>query len=296
MKYVITTFNSQYRLLLLIACVSSVFALQAQSNLPLPQNAPVPATAVTPPSAYSTDIPLNYVRVWQPLKPFTTESDVISTQRQVTEVNRSTQYIDGLGRSLQIVSWQASPGKNDVVAPIVYDEFGREKYKYLPYTDGAANNGLLKSNPFADQVAFYTGSAYTTQQPALKGENIFYSQINYEVSPLNRVEKSMAAGNSWAGSDRGVQMKYTVNTDADKVRVWNISFSTDLSVSIPLPYTNDPYAAGELHKNVTIDENGKQVVEYTDKQSLVVLKKVQMAATPGLIIPGGCVLIMCMTI
>lgn len=40
-----------------------------------------------------------------------------------------------------------------------------------------------------------------------------------------------------------------------------------------------PYTAGELYKNVSVDENGKQVIEFKDKEGQVVLKKVQLTAT-----------------
>ncbi len=41
------------------------------------------------------------------------------------------------------------------------------------------------------------------------------------------------------------------------------------------------YPAGQLYKNVTTDEAGHQVVEYKDNEGLTILKKVQLASTPG---------------
>lgn len=267
----------------LLVCLPAVVPAlaQAQNNLPQAQNAPPAITALPSPIGYTSATPVSYVRSWQPLKPYNSESDVISSSRLVSEVNHTTQYLDGLGRPLQTVTWQYSPAQKDIVTPVVYDEFGREQFKYLPYvplaTDGTAANGLLKSNPFADQAGFY--NAYKNEQAGFKGENIFYSQNRYEASPLNRPEKTMAAGNSWAGSDRGLQLQYLVNTSDDQVRSWEIDFSADISVNIPVPYTNNIYSAGQLFKNITTDENGQQIVEFKDKAGQVVLKKVRVSTS-----------------
>src|SRR5438445_4114589 len=58
------------------------------------------------------------------------------------DVNETAQYFDGLGRPLQTVIRQATPGSQplDVVTPVVYDPFGREVYKYQPYVQTAGNN------------------------------------------------------------------------------------------------------------------------------------------------------------
>ncbi|RFM26759.1 DUF6443 domain-containing protein [Deminuibacter soli] len=250
----------------------------AQTNIPQSITS-VPAASLTPestPSGY-TATSQNYIRTWQPRQPFTSASDVTSTARQVSEVNRTTQYVDGLGRPLQTVSWQATPGTKDLVAPVVYDAFGREVSKYLPYADNNSSDGNFKLNPFADQHSFYT-SAYPAEQPAFNGEQFFYSQTDYELSPLNRPLKTYAAGNSWVGSGRGVALQYLVNTD-DNVRIWSIGFAglvygTD-NATVNVPQSTGIYQAGQLIKTITVDEHGKQIREFKDKEGHVILKQVQ---------------------
>ncbi|MEO6454236.1 MAG: DUF6443 domain-containing protein [Ginsengibacter sp.] len=241
-------------------------------------------TAPNLPSANSsTDV--NCIYAWQPLKQFTDESLVTRADRLVTEVNMSVQYIDGLGRPIQTVGWQASPGKKDIVAPIVYDVFGREQYKYLPY-EATTNNGSLKINPFADQNTFYSNAAFfPAEQPSLAGEQFFYSHTQFESSPLNRPVKSFAPGNSWAGSEggtaeKGINMQYMVNISTDQVRIWRIGFNSVVADINNIPYSGstDKYSAGELYKNVSIDEAGNATVEYKDKEGHVVLKKVQIGS------------------
>ena len=48
-------------------------------------------------------------------------------------------YFDGLGRGMQTVSAQASPGMQDLVVPMVYDRYGRDCIQYLPYASAGAS-------------------------------------------------------------------------------------------------------------------------------------------------------------
>lgn len=231
---------------------------------------------------------VNSVTTWQPLIPSTNESDLKRPDRSVTEVSRSTQYFDGLGRPVQTVGWKSSPNQKDMVAPTVYDEFGREQYKYLPY-EATAVDGTFKINPFNDQNTFYN-STYASEQPAYSGEQFYYSHTQFEASPLNRVLKTFAPGNSWAGSEisgtsrvsseKGVSAQYLINNTNDHVRIWDISFTAfgdnnNIPTSATSPLQRE-YDAGELYKTVTIDEHNNAVVEYKDKEGHVVLKKVQI--------------------
>ncbi|WP_343745234.1 DUF6443 domain-containing protein [Chitinophaga sp.] len=229
-----------------------------------PGGSPLPtATPVNLPPAYATPV-VNYVRTWEPSAPLTDPAAVI-TSGQVAEVKQTTQYFDGLGRPLQTVAKGMSDMGRDIVAPVVYDAFGREQFKYLPYVH-SASDGKFKTSPFSDQQQFYQNSG------SYPNEKIFYSQTEFEASPLNRVLKTYAPGNSWA--TRPVNHQYLVNTTQDSVRMWSIG-------ATGLPVSSGIYGAGQLLVNVTIDEDGGQVVEYKDKSGLVVLKKVRMSATAG---------------
>ncbi|HEU4609364.1 MAG TPA: hypothetical protein VFS31_14705, partial [Chitinophagaceae bacterium] len=126
------------------------------------------------------------------------------------------------------------------------------------------------------------------------GEQLYYGKTVFENSPLNRVEKTFAPGNSWAGSEgstseKAVTFKYLINTIDDAVRIWTINFdpvSYDGSNNMvnaniptsPVSPVNKIYNAGELYKNVTLDESGSAVVEYKDKEGQVILKKVQVGS------------------
>ncbi|WP_157309901.1 DUF6443 domain-containing protein [Chitinophaga tropicalis] len=257
--------------LLICTMVAGMSGLQAQ-NVPV-AGQPVNAVPTTVPSRYNNTV-VNYIRSWEPSMPTSDINVVVSENRTLSEVKQGTQYFDGLGRPLQTVQKAVSSQGRDLVTPVVYDAYGRERFKYLPYVQqsGNSNDGKFKMDPFGEQQAFYQNNILN---PGVAGENIYYSQVEYESSPLNRILKAYAPGNSWAqqGGNRPVANQYLANTVTDSVRIWKMNAVVPVSVST--------YAANQLYKNVTIDEGGSQVIEYKDKEGKVILKKSQLVNTPG---------------
>ncbi|MBN8790378.1 MAG: hypothetical protein J0I84_25130, partial [Terrimonas sp.] len=257
------------------------------------------------PANYSPGIPVNYIRVWDAKAP--EQNAITLTTRGLRDVQQTTQYFDGLGRPLQTVVKQGSLVTNpadllsstnaaDLISPVIYDEFGREQYKYLPFastaTDATKNDGLFKLNPFEQQVAFYntelSGQAGETNV-GTNGENWAYSKTNYEPSPLNRVDNAYAPGAGWVGSEGGstealkknLRIKYYANTLTDDVKIWKVTNGAEVGDwgSYAVDNTlgeSGVYPAGTLYKTITIDENDKQVIEFKDKEGKVILKKVQL--------------------
>lgn len=229
---------------------------------------------ITTPSDYSSSLKLNYVRVWEPVKPYTSDADVISSGRTVQEVRQSTQYFDALGRPIQTVikkgSYATWYSPADLVSPVLYDEFSRQVYNFLPFAGG--NNGLFKLDAFDQSVTFNSIS-----------DSYVYSQTVFEPSPSSRVLESYAPGDNWVGTasqsseaDRhGIKSKYWVNKTADSVRIWSV---TDVSNSLGTYATSGIYPSKQLYKNSTLDEHNKQVIEFKDKDGKLILKKIQMTA------------------
>jgi RHS repeat-associated protein len=273
-----------------------LLTLAGEQSIAQPQNKPGPATAVPPPTSVVALVPGSYGTIGQnPMVNYVRERDGMGRITDANifdnagymDVRQTTQYLDGLGRPVETVSRQMTPGATpkDVIAPVVYDAYGREAYKYLPYapTTGTMDDGSFRQNAFSDQQNFYQ-NVYPSEQPAYAGEQVFYGQTNYEPSPLNRVLQTMAPGNSWAGSGVGPTQQYQVNNGNDNVVVWNIgndplTYSNN-DVTTNIPSTAGTYPAGQLFKNVSIDEQGHAVVEYKDKDGLVLLKKVQSGTVP----------------
>lgn len=255
----------------LICCLLKVPA-QVKPNTSTQPGAGTKTVNPTP-SAYSTGIPLNYVRVWEASKAYSADTSLSSGGRTLQEVKQATQYFDGLGRPIQSVVKAISPNGFDMVSPIVYDSYGREVFKYLSYIS-TDNSGQRKMNPFAEQSNFIRG-IYNPANDA-NGEQYFYSQADYENSPARRTLKSYAPGNSWVGDGIGTSTQYLVNAAADSVRIWNIS----LTIGV-VPTSTAYYSAGQLLKNLVTDETGNQVISYTNKTGQVLLKKVQLWASPA---------------
>lgn len=233
------------------------------------------------PKPYPSQINVNYVRTWVSKAP---QADInnIKLTSSVDSFSITTEYSDGLGRLIQTVGKQSTPLNKDIVMPVEYDEFGREQFQYLPF---AANNtggnnsiadGLFKYNPFQQDSVFSKA-----QYP---GEKYFYSQTFYEASHLDKALESFAPGDNWvgtslqvsAGNRRSVKTAIHVNTVYDSVRIWIAS-----SMVSSVPVTTTKYAAGELIKTIVKDEHSKQVVEYKDKEGRLILKKNQLALSPG---------------
>ena len=223
-------------------------------------------TQVIPPSPYPANTKVNYIRIYEPQVPISDPAQVVN--KSVAEVKQTTQYFDGLGRPIQTVARQQSPLQKDVVSAQVYDEFGREQYSYLPFVSTGVD-GKFKLDPFQQQKNF--GVA---QYP---GETFYYGKTGYEPSPLNRVTKTVAAGNSWSGANRGDSVSYEINV-ASEVRIWNIANGSTLV----LPSSTKFYDAGQLYRTVSFDAHNKRTVEYKDKSGQVVLKKVELVANAAI--------------
>ncbi len=131
---------------------------------------------------------VNFIRTWDAKRPLTNGASVTSSTN-VAEVNQSTEYFDGIGRPYQSVSKQASPLSKDMVDFKVYDVYGREEFKYLPYTATTAD-GKYKAGTVTAQDVFYDG------QLTGQGQTFYYAKTNFEASPLHRPVKSLPAGNS----------------------------------------------------------------------------------------------------
>jgi len=210
---------------------------------------------------------VNFIRIRDILKAGVMDTTAAGALTNTSDVAQTTQYFDGLGRQIQTVAMKQSPLQNDLVTVNQYDGFGREMYNYLPYR-ASTTDGNYKTTAIADQYNFNTGQ--------FPNEQYYYGQIYFEPSPLNRPIATMAPGISWEGSNRGATLQYQVNATSDSVRVWTIASAVG-----SIPASTSIFPSGTLYKTVTVDQAGHQVVEYKDLLGNIILKKVQVAASPG---------------
>lgn len=273
-------YNSSKYIKFLFAIVCLPILANSQLQVNKPNNSTIPSVFnIHTPQGYGSNVPLNFIRTWEALKPINTVEEI--TSAMWTDVRQTTGYVDGIGRSLQTVVRQATPSidPKDVVVPIEYDGLGRVQYSYMSYAANASN-GLFRTNPFEEQKAYLEGKFLNPE------EKIFYGKTNFEASPFNRVEKMMAPGNSWIGNNKGLEQKYLINNSFDNVVIWTITSNAltynnnDVTTNIPIVGSGSYYQPGQLYKNVALDEDGKAIVEYKDQEDRLILRKVQVGDIP----------------
>ncbi|RYJ42050.1 DUF6443 domain-containing protein [Flavobacterium beibuense] len=200
-------------------------------------------------------------------------------------------YYDGLGRPKQIINVAKGDQGQDIITPVVYDEYGRTVLQYLPYADP---HQLMPSLDYRDNetlintlTSYYT-SRYSFQMSSSDPNP--YSRTFYENSPLGRVIKQAAPGAPWKGvggsnQDHTIKYDYQLNSStatADRVKKFSVSFPK-ISLGSPedtqLNYKGY-YSANELYRTITKDENwttsdgrDKTTEEFKDKEGKVVLKR-----------------------
>ncbi len=194
---------------------------------------------------------------------------------------QSIQYVDGLGRPIQNINVMASPFGYDMIQPQVYDQYGREVTKFLPYTPYAGTPGSFRPNALSgDQAAFYTNPPAGVTPIANP-----YAQINFDNSPLDRLVERGTPGAAWQLGGHTVKMVYTVNNatafSADSINGRQVAnyYTTINSDNSQTLHANSYYTAGTLTVSISKDENwvsgrAGTVEEYKDIDGHVVLKRV----------------------
>jgi RHS repeat-associated protein len=197
------------------------------------------------------------------------------TAPTIAQAAQNVTYFDGLGRPIQQIASQQSNSGKDIITHITYDSFGRQIKEFLPY-EASSVNMAFEPNAETNTTTFYSTSKYeNTTNP--------FSQKSLESSPLNRVLKQAAPGTSWAmGGGHEIKLDYQTNT-ATEVRLFKATSTWSASSGLYDIAFSDAgnYAANELYKTITYDENTAAIpsesagsaVEFKDKEGRVILKR-----------------------
>jgi hypothetical protein len=172
-------------------------------------------------------------------------------------------YLDGFARPLQQVSWQNSPQGEDLRTINVYDDFGREYKKYLPYVSGTDGkyHYVNPANPATLQDFYQAANdniANTTKP---------YAVTVFEPSPLNIVKEQGAAGEDWqpgTGHTKINSLNIYKQTPTSKVLKWKENTEGQLEA---IGY----YANGSLLIAELTDEHGNSHREYTNENGEKIL-------------------------
>ena len=189
-------------------------------------------------------------------------------------------YFDGLGRPVQSIAVGMGGQGQDIITHMEYDEFGRQTRDYLPYASNEPSSRAYRTATTAlnDLQGFYVNKY---------GTNKAYSEKHLEASPLNRVLEQGAPGNDWQvdfnnDTDHTIKFDYQTNTSADGVKRFEVVFDhTNSTVDHSLKYVGN-YAAAQLYKSITRDENWQPgqahpndhtTIEFKNKLGQVILKR-----------------------
>ncbi|MEM7548391.1 MAG: fibronectin type III domain-containing protein [Bacteroidota bacterium] len=184
----------------------------------------------------------------------------LSSEEEVEQVSVQTDFYDGLGRPIQSIVKQSSPGKNDQVSITEYDNQSRESKFYLPYIENQTSGGYInKSNWEANQPSFYE-SLFSDDG------NYSFSETTYDESPLSRVTRQKGPGLRW--NNKPIKTDYEVLGAGSGIIEFRINTSGQ-------PYQKDIYSAGDLTFTTTFDENNRRIREYKNNRNQVILKEVQ---------------------
>ncbi|MES2063591.1 MAG: DUF6443 domain-containing protein [Bacteroidota bacterium] len=188
----------------------------------------------------------------------TDQSQIISAVNAQTEIS----YMDGLGRPVQRIEQQASPQKKDIVKVLIYDQYGRQQYDYLPYV-AASSNGAYQTNALNDQATFYQ-----TANNQIASDTNPWTKTVFDDSPLERVLEIGSPGTAWQPGQHSVKNQFRLNSSSDQIRIW---IATGPSAAY--------YGNGQLTVNDVTDENGSHIMTFTNRLGQVIEKKVQASSS-----------------
>ncbi|MFC7346452.1 DUF6443 domain-containing protein [Chryseobacterium zhengzhouense] len=200
----------------------------------------------------------NYVQSRTYLEPVTVSD---STAKQI----RTVQYIDGLGRTKQIVNVKSTPLQRDVITHIPYDNYGRHLLDYLPVPQSNTLNGALISNPLSNAT-----------QTNIYGSEKIYAEKIIENSARDRIKQQIQVGSDW--SNKPIVYDFGQNEPGDQIKhfevvtTW-IDGSTNSSIQLL------PNSSQSLYKNAVTDEDGNKTIEFKNMQGQVIVVRKVLSAT-----------------
>lgn len=195
-----------------------------------------------------------------------------------TDVNVSQYFYNPIlqkrdGNQASILGLAKGFESSDIITHTEYDDFGRQAKEYLPYA-ALNTGGLVQANALNVLKNYYDMPKYeNTLNP--------FSEKSFEASPLNRILKQAAPGNSWElNSGHEVKFDYQTNIEGEVKQFISVSSDrlSDLGLYNPSLIQTSNYSLGQLYKTITKDENwlsglDRTTEEFKDKEGRVVLKR-----------------------
>ncbi|WP_299568499.1 DUF6443 domain-containing protein [uncultured Pedobacter sp.] len=257
----------------LMICLLIAGTIHAQ-NSPGDNNPPEPTAVFDYPVDYTDPLILNFTREITALQPANSDAQLNGLRLSGARTMERTTYTDGLGRPLQVVvkKTMKEGTARDLIKHYNYDAFGRISKDLLIYT--SSDRSVAAENTFNKKIFSDLQATYKTRLGYVN-EDFRYQVQLFEQSPRALIEQQQAAGNSWAGREKGVAYVTRGNVTADQVKIWQIDFAQG---SLPATTINS-YLPSSLVVQITTDEDGKETKNYYDLESRLILTDIGGART-----------------
>ena len=161
------------------------------------------------------------------------------------------EYVDGLGRKMQVMSKSAAMDGKDVVTAYRYDCNGREYETTVPFC--VVGEGNFAKNAFYKSKQFHNDDFASTKQL-------------YDNSPLNRPTESYKPGSVYQSnsSKHSSITGYDVNGENELM---------ELSHTIGGFVVKAPHKPATLYKTTITDEDGSMVTVFTNSLGKTILER-----------------------
>lgn len=249
-------------------CLLIAGTINAQ-NTPGDNNPPEPTAVFDYPTDYTDPLILNFTREITALQPASSDAQLNGLRLSGARTMERTTYTDGFGRPLQVVVKKAMKEgtARDLIKHYNYDAFGRISKDLLIYT--SSDRSPAAENTFNRKIFSDLQATYRTRLGYMN-EDFRYQVQLFEQSPRALLEQQQAAGNSWAGREKGVAYVTRGNVTADQVKIWQIAFAQG---SLPTTTIN-PYLPAALVVQIATDEDGRETKNFYDLEGKLVLSDI----------------------
>lgn len=163
--------------------------------------------------------------------------------------NTTRQYYDGLGRPIQTAKDGLNTYNLFVFTQQKYDGKGRVSEDWLPAVGNSSIN----------YIGNITGISSTTY-----GDSHAYSITTYDA--IDRPTFTQTPGDAWHSASKGVTKEYVTNA-ANNVKRYQAALTSNSLIK------NGNYSANMLYGELTTDEDGHVLTEFTDKMGHKVLER-----------------------
>jgi len=200
----------------------------------------------------SQQMSLNAVSHKIPKVPLETVSQLYNASHG--DVLTETSYFDGLNRKVQQVTEQYSSSQKDLIQFAMYDSYGRESKKYLPYAI-LNNNGQARFAPEQEQASFYQTNSGVSQT------DFPFSEYQFEASPLGRLQEEGFAGEAWQLQPNGTghTRTYTHRTNNVFDAIARMEGPLSIDYQVSQMYPDDSLSVIEYE-----DEDGHKQLAFID--------------------------------